>query len=163
MADITYREAIIEVMKNIVLSVDGVEHAEVDRSIAINIDMAPMASAFVYAGPETRVTANNEATLGFETWDLSIVVELWDHRVSIESTLARIHQAVTDNRKLFVEQDDGLLPEYSFTGYLLSGVGIKRMGADPQYFEVDNEKKAMIIPFIARYKHTIGNMFIPQT
>ena len=148
--DQTYREAIVDALKEVIIVIDGIEQVEVDRSTVVDIDTAPMASCFVYAGPETRVTADNEATLGFETWDLVLVVEVWAFKSDIEYLLGKIHRAVNDDRFLIV---DGTR--------LLSGTGIKRSGADPQYFEATNEKKAMIITFLARYHHTIGDMFVP--
>jgi hypothetical protein len=156
----TYREAITEAVKDICLSITGIKKAEVDRSLAVNIDTAPMASSFVYAGPETRVTADNEATLGFETWDFTVIVEIWARKNDIENLLAKLHQAINDNRFLTVVK---YVTTSNPSGRLLSGTGIKRDGADPQYFEVAEEKKAMIVPFVCRYRHTIGNMFVPQT
>lgn len=149
----TYREAIPMAIRDIVIGIDGVEYAEVDRSLAINIDAAPMASCFVYAGPETRVTADNEATLGFETWDMIVIVEIWAFKTDLEIILGRVHRALNDDRFLTVD--------YTPRGQLLCATGIKRTGADPQYFEADNEKKAMLVSFIARYRHEIGDMFVP--
>jgi hypothetical protein len=160
MNDKTYREAIVETIRDDIALVDGIEQVEIDRSTVVNIDTAPMASCFVYAGPETRVTADNEATLGFETWDMVIVIEVWAYKSDIEYLLAKIHRVINDNRYL---TSSSYICNSNPSGRLLSGTGIKRTGADPQYFEATNEKKAMIVPFEARYRHVIGDMFVPLT
>jgi hypothetical protein len=152
MSEKTYRMAITEAIKDLCLTVEGVISAEVDRSFAVNIDSAPMASCFVYAGPETRVTADNEATLGYETWDFVIVVEIWARKNDIEILLGRLHKVVAEDR--YLQKIGGMR--------LLSGTGIKRDEANPQYFEVTEDKRAMVVSFTARYNHAIGNMFVPQ-
>lgn len=153
--ELTFREGIPEAVKCDIEAITGINYAEIDRSNAATIDTVPMASCFVYAGPETRVTGDNEATLGFETWDLIVVVELWARKTDLEHLLGEIHRAIENDRYLIVSGTT------LAGGRLLSGTGIKRMGADPRYFEADNERKVMVITFEARYRHEIGNMFIP--
>jgi hypothetical protein len=149
MADeITYRQKILTVFFNILSAVDGVKNVEIDKTTLIDIDSVPMATCFIYAGPETRARDDKQVQ-GMETWVWHVLIELWAYKdtstggESIEIMLGRIHKAINNN--------------FWLDGYARS---VRRIGADQKYFDLDGTRKAMVIPFEVVYSHTIGNMFI---
>lgn len=149
MADeITYRQKILEVFSDTLLAIDGVEGVEIDKTTLIDIDSVPMATCFIYAGPETRARDDRQVQ-GLETWVWHVLIELWAYKdtstdgEAIEVMLGRIHNAINAN--------------FWLDGYARS---VRRIGADQKYFDLDGTRKAMVIPFEVVYSHAIGNMFI---
>jgi hypothetical protein len=152
MADeITYRQQILTVFKDIITDVDGVEGVEIDRTTLTDIDTVPLAYVFIFAGPEVRAR-DGVQVMGFETWVWHVLVEVWAYKdtsidgEAMEVMIGRIHKAIYDN--------------YRLDGYAVS---TRRIGADQKYFDLDGTRKAVILPFEVVYRHKAGNMYIPTT
>lgn len=141
MATLTIRNQILDRIKVILEAITGIEEVSIDKTTLISIDSVPMASCFIYAGPETRAKDDRQV-LGRETWVFIVQIELWTYIEDSETMLGSIHDAMYADRTL-------------------SGLAVNsyRIGADSRYFDLDGQRKAMLIPFEIVYRNILGDMF----
>jgi hypothetical protein len=138
--DPSKRELILAKIKELLEAITGVEEVTIDKTTLVSISDVPMASIFIYAGLEARAT-DDKQIMGYETWKWTVIIELWSYIEDNEAFLKLIHNVININYTL----DD-----------LVST--IKRVGADPRYFDLDGTRKAMLIPFEVIYRHKMGIM-----
>lgn len=137
MAD-TLRQTILSKIGEVLEGVSGVEKVEIERSTPVDIDTIPFATCFVYSGPEERAT-DDRSTIGFETFDWTVVIEVWVRNDDCETLLGAIHKAMFNN--------------YSFGGYALNS---KRKAVTMELLDVSKELKAMVVQYSVLYRHLNG-------
>lgn len=132
------RTEILDEIKNTLEQIDIVKTIEVDRIDVVDISKMPLPAIFIYGGKD-KLIDDLHPTIGFETWDWDIVLEVWSKNTATEELLAVIHRTIHNNYKL-----NGLV------------VYSKRVGADT--FIIDPAKfiKSMIIKYQVVYRHPLG-------
>ncbi len=136
----TTRDNILNRVSEILSAVEGVKEVHIDKTTFTSIDSVPMASCFIYAGPEARAKDDRQV-LGSETWVWIIQLELWSYIEDSEPMLGKIHTAMYNDR--------------TFGGLAINSY---RIGADSRYFDLDGTRKALLIPYEVLYRHPIGTM-----
>lgn len=105
-----------------------------------DVEKLSFPSAFVYTGVETRVE-DSRAVIGYENWDMEVVVEVWSKEDNLESILEEIHAAI-------------------FADYTLGGnaVEAKRLGSDTWILDYEGTWYVLYIPFAVFFRHVRGIM-----
>jgi hypothetical protein len=57
----------------------------------VDLDSVTFPLAFILQGPERKA----QGPVGFETWDWTVVVEVWCRDSSVETLYAAVHQAIS--------------------------------------------------------------------
>jgi hypothetical protein len=117
------------------------KHAEGKKITPVDIETTPLPAAFVYSGPEQKVTGDGDATIGYETWRWRLVIEVWIKGVDPEDVLKEIHDLMWTNR--------------SFGNLAVTS---ERVGATLLVVDDTQEIEALLIDFDVLYRHTKGVM-----
>jgi len=96
---------------------------------------------FIYTGPEKRVEDPSRAVIGYETWDWTVMIEVWSKESTMETLLSLIHSAL-------------------FADYTLgqNAVLCRRSGVDTWVLDPEHDWCSMVIPYLITYRHTQGVM-----
>lgn len=132
------RESILSEIKATLEDISIIRYVEVDRMLQPDLDVVPLPCAFIYPSAETRIQT---ATIGQETWEWEIILEVWSNvsEVSLELLLDSIHTQMFANERL------GGYADYSY-----------RVNSDFYYIDPEKELKGMIITYLVRYYHPKG-------
>lgn len=134
----TKREQILERVGTVLTGTGYLSEVTVERTVPIDLDTAVFPAAFVYGGDETRV---HDGTMGYETWDWDVTIELWVEGGNIEDYLGYIHNA------MYADHTLNGLALYSYR------TGVKKLTIDPE-----KNLEVMLIEFLVRYRHSAGTM-----
>lgn len=132
----TTRQRIIANIVTELQEVTQLKSVTAEEVVITDLDTIPMPCAFVVAGPEIRL---NDGTIGYETWNWSINVEIWA-KTSVEVLLGLIHE------KLY---EDPLRAN--------NALSTIRTGSDIFTIETDKQTNGMMINFLINYRHPWGN------
>jgi hypothetical protein len=136
----TVREEILSHIKTTLEGVSGIQYVEIERSLPVDLDTAPLPSCFVYTDSEEKCR-DDRAAIGWETWDWKLIIEVWAKDTSMEHLLGDIHNA------MFVDNDLG--------GHAVSN---ERMGVSFHIIDITKSLKSMLLSYYILYRHRLGNM-----
>jgi hypothetical protein len=132
----TTRQNIISNIVAELQEISQLKSVTAEEVVITDLDTVPMPCAFVVVGPETRLDVG---TIGYETWNWSINVEVWA-KTDLEVLLGLIHT------KMYEQPLRG--------GYALNTV---RVGSDIFTIESDKQLNGLLINFQIHYRHSWGN------
>lgn len=122
-------------------SVARFKNVTLGRIPSISLDTTPLPCIIVYTEREERIQEGEEAVIGKESWDWTVILEVWAYDKDSEDVLNWIHTAMYAN--------------YKFDNYAIYS---ERMGVDFLTIDAENRLDAMLIPYRIVYRHTLGAM-----
>jgi len=134
------RADILAHLKTTLEGVSGMEEVQVNRTIPVDVETAVFPCAFIYSGPEMRLT-DGRSVIGYENWEWTVLIEVWGKEQDMEALLKLVHDALFAN-----EQISG----HAVTSY--------RTGVDMLVLDSDRHMEAMLIQYTILYRHTRGAM-----
>jgi hypothetical protein len=142
----TKRQTILNNIKTIITGITSggstlFKHVNITRIPPTELDTTPFPAAFIYSDREVKFFDGENAVIGSETWDWSIIIEVWAQDKDMEDILNSVHSA--------------MFADYKFTN---TAEWSERIGVE--LFTVDTSRsiEAMLIPFRVIYRHILGNM-----
>ncbi len=111
------------------------------RPTVVDLEVSPLPACFIYSDRDTKVTEGKDTTIGKETWEWYVMLEIWAIDSVIETLLDNIHTA--------------MYADYKFNN---NAVWSERMGFDPFIIDPDQRLEGMFIPYRVLYRHSLGAM-----
>lgn len=133
------RANILSKIKDVIKSVSLIKTVEVDRMDGIELAKLPLPAVFIYGGNDRRVDSGRDATIGFETWDWEIFIEIWAKDADMERLLAEVHKVMYQNNKL-----NGLA-DYS-----------ARYGSEVFVVDPTRRIKGILLKYRVFFRHLLG-------
>jgi hypothetical protein len=137
----TKREQILEVIKTIFEGTRLFKTVKIENFDLIDLQKTALPVAYIYKGKEVRADDSDRGTIGFETWDWTVVIEIWAKDGDLEDFLDTIHTAMFANYRF-----NGLA-RYSY-----------RTSAEPFMVETSMMVHGMSITYQVLYEHPQGQM-----
>jgi hypothetical protein len=134
----TKRQQILSSIANTLCQVSAIQTVSINKSDPVDLDTIPMPACFVYSGPQNRA-GDDDTIMGYETFEWTVIVEVFAENVDMETLLGQIHN------KMFFNCHQSGTAEFSW----LSGVNI---------FLIDplRQLQMMSLEFYVLYRHPMG-------
>jgi hypothetical protein len=142
----TKRQITLNNIKNIITNITSggnvlFKHVGITRIPPTELDTVAFPAAFIYSDRETKFFDGENAVIGSETWDWSIIIEVWAQDKDMEDILNSIHSAMYADYK------------FSNTVEWSERVGVELFTIDPT-----RSVEAMLVPYRVIYRNILGNM-----
>jgi hypothetical protein len=131
------RVTILNNIKTILENVSGINYVEIDRATPPDWETQVLPAAFIYQGEEVRDDSNS--TIGNETWNWEIFIEVIANDTDLETLLQNIH--------------NDMYADYTLSSIVLNSY---RTGSTFYYIDPESRLKSMILAYTVRYDHAQG-------
>jgi len=144
---LTARQAIMDKLKELV---EGVvddssnflfKQVELTKTVPPDLDTIQLPACFIYSDREYRLENEERATIGHESWEWYVTLEVWAAYEDLETILKFIHKKIYDN--------------YTLGNYAnwASRVAVDFLTVDPT-----KDIESMAISYRIVYRHALGIM-----
>jgi hypothetical protein len=119
------------------------QFVDVGKLSTPDLETAPTPAVWVFQGPEEYV---EKATLGFDTWNWSILIEVWARDAEMEHLLGLIHAEMGKNNA-----DGGLICSTT-----MGVVDVKRKSCELTLVDPTKSLEMMSIVYSVTYRNPYG-------
>jgi len=138
----TYRQAILANMLSVIQSISEIKHVEINRAIAVDLDIVPLPCVFIFS--DTEAPMPDEGAIGTQAWNFTVTLDVYAQDSDMENLLGLIEVAVMS--------DPGRGNVHAKR--------TERLGFELHTISSDRSLMGFSVPYSIVYQHDYGNPYI---